>query len=84
MTTQTSNSIAERIIDIIAAQVKLPKEQIVPEADFSTDLGFDSLEQVEFIMAIEEAFNIEVPDEDAEQIKTVQQAISKVERAMRQ
>ena len=83
MTTQTSNAIADRIIDIIAELVKLPKEQIVPDADFSSDLGFDSLVQVEFIMALEEEFNIEVPDEDAEQIKTVQQAIDKVEQSMK-
>ena len=83
MTAQLSNPIADRIIDIIADQVKMPKEQIVPEASFSTDLGFDSLEQVEFIMAIEEAFNIEVPDEDAEKIQTVQQAITNVEQAMK-
>ena len=83
MTTQTAGSIADQIIEIIANQMSLPKEQIVPEAAFDTDLGFDSLEQVEFIMALVEAFNIQVPDEDAEQIKTVQQAISKVEQAMK-
>ena len=82
MTTQTSNEVTERIVDIIADQMKLPKEQIVPGATFETDLGFDSLEQVEFIMAVEEAFNIQVPDDDADQIKTVQQAISKVEHAL--
>lgn len=82
MTTQTTNSTYEKIVDIIADQIHCPKEQIVPEADFSTDLGFDSLEQVEFIMAMEEAFNIEIPDEDAEQIKTVQQAISRIEQAI--
>lgn len=83
MTTHVTSTIADRIVEIIADQVKLPKEQITPEAAFETDLGFDSLEQVEFIMAIEEAFNIEVPDEEAEQIKTVQQAVSKVEQATR-
>lgn len=81
MTTQTTNSIYEKIVEIIADQVHCPKDQIVPEAHFSTDLGFDSLEQVEFIMAVEEAFNIEIPDEDAENIKTVQQAVSKIEQA---
>ena len=83
MTTQTSNSAADQIIDIIAKQTHIPKEKIQPEAGFDTDLGFDSLEQVEFIMALEESFNIEVPDEEAEKIKTVQQAISKVEQLIR-
>ncbi len=82
MTTQTKNSVADQIAEIISNQIQCPKEQIVPNAEFVSDLGFDSLEQVEFIMAAEEAFNIEIPDEDAEQIKTVQQAISKIEQAI--
>ena len=82
MTSQAANTITDQVINIIAVQLGQPKEQITPQADFTTDLGFDSLEQVEFIMAIEEAFGIEVPDEEAEQIKTVQQAIAKVERAL--
>lgn len=52
MTTRTSGPMAERIIDIMAAQIKLPKEQSVPGADFSTDPGFDSPEQMELIMAL--------------------------------
>jgi len=79
MTTQAS----EHIIDIIVTQFKRPREQLVPDAEFSTDLGFDSLEQVEFIIAIEEAFNIQVPDEDADQIQTIQQAIDRIEQALK-
>ena len=82
MTTQTNNSINDRIADIIVNQVNCPRELIVPEAEFVTDLGFDSLDVAEFLINIEEAFHVEVPDEDAEQIKTVQQAISKVEQAI--
>lgn len=84
MPTQTNHSIAEQIVEIIADQIACPKEQVVPEAHFETDLGFDSLEQVEFIMKLEELFDIQIPDEDAEQIKTVQQAITKIEQAVKE
>ena len=83
MTTQITNSIQEQIIEIIMNQMHLPKDVITLEAEFEADLGFDSLEQVDFIMTLEEIFNIEVPDEDAEQIRSVQQAISRVEQCMK-
>lgn len=83
MTAQATNTITDQVVEIIATQVGYPKEQIVPEAEFATDLGFDSLEQVEFIMAVEENFRIEIPDDEAEQIKTVQQAILKIEQALK-
>ena len=83
MTDQATNTITDQVVDIIATQLGYPKEQIVPEADFTTDLGFDSLEQVEFIMAAEEAFKIEIPDDEADQIKTVQQAISRINQALK-
>ena len=82
MTDQATNTITDQVVDIIATQLGYPKEQIVPEAEFSTDLGFDSLDQVEFIMAVEEVFKIQIPDDEAEQIKTVQQAISKIKQAL--
>lgn len=82
MTTQVLEPKAV-ITDILLSQFKLSKEQIVATAEFSTDLGFDSLDQVEFIMAIEEAFEIDVPDEDAEQITTVQQAIDRIELSLK-
>lgn len=83
MTTQATNTIGDQVAEIIATQLGHPKERIVPEAEFETDLGFDSLEQVEFIMAVEDAFSIEIPDDEAEKIKTVQQAISKIEQALK-
>jgi len=83
MTTQTTSSITEQIIDLTVNQVHCTRDQVIPEAEFVADLGFDSLDVAEFIINIEEAFNIEVPDADAEQIITVQQAISQVEQALR-
>jgi len=83
MPTQTANPLTDQVIAIIMNQMDLPKEQILPDSDFETDLGFDSLEQVEFIIAIEETFGIEVPDEDAEKIRTVQQAVARIEQSLR-
>ena len=82
MTTQIDNSITDQIADIIVNQVHCPRELIVPEAEFETDLGFDSLDVAEFIINLEETFNIEVPDDEAEQIRTVHKAILKVEQAI--
>jgi acyl carrier protein len=76
-----NSQVSEQVINIIVEQFQQPKELVVPEADFSNDLAFDSLEKVEFIMAVEEAFCIDVPDEEAERIKTVQQAIDNIEQA---
>jgi acyl carrier protein len=70
----------ETMIDIIAKQLDVDKEKVVPGASFVDDLGADSLDQVELIMAMEDGFDIEIPDEDAEKIKTVQDAINYVEQ----
>jgi acyl carrier protein len=73
-------AVAEKMIDIIVEQLSVDKEKVVPNASFVDDLGADSLDQVELIMAMEEAFDVEIPDEDAEKIKTVQSAIDYVEK----
>lgn len=64
-------SIEQRVKEIIADQLGVEMEKIVPEAKFVDDLGADSLDVVELIMAFEEEFNVEIPDEDAEKIATV-------------
>ncbi|WP_417914515.1 acyl carrier protein [Candidatus Electronema sp. JM] len=73
-------AVADKMIDIIVEQLSVDKEKVIPAASFVDDLGADSLDQVELIMAMEEAFDIEIPDEDAEGIKTVQNAIDYVEK----
>ena len=70
----------EKMIDIIVEQLSVDKEKVIPNASFVDDLGADSLDQVELIMAMEEAFDIEIPDDDAEKLKTVQDAINYVEK----
>ncbi|NLZ54576.1 MAG: acyl carrier protein [Thermoanaerobacteraceae bacterium] len=67
--------ILDRIKQIIADQLSIDEDQVVPEASFIEDLGADSLDIVELIMAFEEEFDMEIPDEDAEKIKTVQDVL---------
>ncbi|MBW2501666.1 MAG: acyl carrier protein [Deltaproteobacteria bacterium] len=74
-------SAEEKVIDIIVEQLSVDKDKVVPGASFVDDLGADSLDLVELIMAMEEAFGIEIPDEVAEKITTVQDAIEHVKKA---
>jgi acyl carrier protein len=69
------NNLEQKIRDIIVEQLGVAPEKVAPEASFVDDLGADSLDQVELIMAIEEAFEIEIPDEDAEKMEKVKDAI---------
>ena len=68
-------SVAERIKAIVAEQVGVDEDQVTTEASFMDDLGADSLDTVELVMALEEEFDIEISDEGAEKIQTVQNAI---------
>ena len=82
MPTQTETTLLQQVTKLISNRVNIPQEQISPDSDFQADLGFDSLELVEFIMAVEEQFHIDVPDETANEIKTVRQAVDEIERAI--
>ena len=72
--------VTQKMIDIIVEQLNVEKDKVVPGASFVDDLGADSLDLVELIMAMEEGFGIEIPDEDAEKISTVQDAINYVDK----
>lgn len=72
-------SVEEKVKDIISEQLGVKKEEIKPESSFVDDLGADSLDTVEVVMALEEEFGIEIPDEDAEKITTVGEAIKYIE-----
>jgi len=74
----------ERVKKIIIEQLDVAEEDVVLTASFVDDLGADSLDQVELIMAMEEEFNVSISDEDAEKIRTVQDAIDYVQKAMGQ
>ncbi|GJL58385.1 MAG TPA: acyl carrier protein [Nitrospirales bacterium] len=68
-------AVEERVKKIIVEQLGVEEDDVVPEAKFVEDLGADSLDTVELVMALEEEFEIEIPDEDAEKIQTVSAAI---------
>ena len=74
-----SMAVEDKIKSIIAEQLGVKPEEVTPAASFVDDLGADSLDTVELIMALEEEFNIEIPDEDAEKMKTVGDAIKYIE-----
>jgi len=71
-------AVENKMIDIIVEQLSVDKEKVVSGASFVDDLGADSLDLVELIMAMEEEFDVEIPDEEAEKITTVQDAIDYV------
>ena len=72
-------SVDEKVKDIISEQLGVKKEEIKLESSFIDDLGADSLDTVEVVMALEEEFGIEIPDEDAEKITTVGEAVKYIE-----
>lgn len=71
-------TVEERVKKIIAEQLGVEEDEVTPEASFVEDLGADSLDTVELVMALEEEFEIEIPDEDAEKILTVGKALDYV------
>ena len=73
-------SVEERVIDIVAEQLGQEKDKITRETSFVNDLGADSLDTVELVMELEEEFDINIPDEAAEKIQTVGQAIEYIEK----
>ncbi|MFT5232118.1 MAG: acyl carrier protein [Candidatus Krumholzibacteriia bacterium] len=72
-------SIQEQVYEIIQRKLSVNAEQITPEASFTEDLGADSLDTVELVMDLEEEFNITIPEEDQEKLRTVQDAIDYLE-----
>lgn len=72
-------TIEEKVYDIIVEQLGVHSDLVIPSASFCDDLGTDSLDVVELVMAVEEEFGIEIQDEDAEKIKTVGEAVKYVE-----
>jgi acyl carrier protein len=72
-------SVEQKVKEIIVQQLGVNEEQVTEEASFIDDLGADSLDVVELVMALEEEFNIEIPDEDAQKITNVKEAIEYIE-----
>jgi acyl carrier protein len=83
MAVAAKGEFAEKVRQLISEQLGVDEADITPSAHFIEDLGADSLDQVELVMALEEAFDLQVGDEDAEKMLTVQSAIDYVERHAR-
>lgn len=73
------STIVERVTKLVCEQLGVKEEEVKPEASFIEDLGADSLDTVELVMALEEEFETEIPDEEAEKITTVKEAIDYIE-----
>ncbi|MEN9202139.1 MAG: acyl carrier protein [Thermostichus sp. DG_1_6_bins_120] len=71
----SADEVYNRVRKIVSEQLGVEDDKVTPEANFQNDLGADSLDTVELVMAFEEEFNLEIPDEDAEGIATVQDAV---------
>jgi acyl carrier protein len=74
-----ASSVEDKVKQIIVEQLGVDESEVTPTASFIDDLGADSLDTVELVMALEEGFGMEIPDEDAEKITTVKDAISYIE-----
>jgi acyl carrier protein len=73
------SAVADKVKDIIVEQLGVDEEEVTPDASFVDDLGADSLDVVELVMAFEEEFGVEIPDDDAEKITRVREAIAYIE-----
>ena len=76
------SEIATKVVSIITDKLGVEESQVVPEASFTNDLGADSLDTVELIMEFENVFGVKIPDEDAEKIQTVGDAVAYIEERM--
>ncbi len=76
---ETTGTTFDKVKKIIVEQLGVDEAEVTPEASITDDLGADSLDQVELVMAFETEFNIDIPDEEAEKIKTVGDAVAKID-----
>ena len=76
------DNILDRGIDIVAEELAVDRDEVTEDSSFIEDLGADSLDVVELVMAFEEEFDVEIPDEDAEDIRTVDDAVSYLEEIL--
>ena len=82
MSTQTTETVTQKVIEIISNQMDIPEEQISLDSQFIADLGFDSLDVMEFLMSVEDEFEITIPDDQSEKISTVRDAIQEIQEAI--
>jgi acyl carrier protein len=80
MAAEVNTELLNKVKKIISEQLGVDEDDVTNSASFVDDLGADSLDQVELVMALEESFELEIPDEDAEKLRTVQDAIDYIEK----
>ena len=80
MSAPTTETLSQRVIELISKKFDIPQEQISLDSQFMADLGFDSLDKIEFAMVIEEEFDITVPDEVGDNILTVRDAVEAIQK----
>ena len=80
MSAITTEALSHKVIELVSGHMDIPKEQISLDSQFAADLGFDSLDQVEFVMLVEEEFDIAVPEEQSETILTVRNAVETIQK----
>tara|TARA_B100000963_G_scaffold346843_1_gene352522 strand:- start:2384 stop:2617 length:234 start_codon:yes stop_codon:yes gene_type:complete len=73
------SDVLNKVVNIVCSQLSVDKADVNPESSFVEDLGADSLDTVELVMAFEEEFNVEIPDDEAEKITTIQSAVEWIE-----
>ena len=73
------SDVLNKVVDIVCGQLSVDKADVNPESSFVEDLGADSLDTVELVMAFEEEFDVEIPDDEAEKIATIQSAVEWIE-----
>jgi acyl carrier protein len=76
------SSVLERVKKIVIEQLGVDDDQVTPNASFTDDLGADSLDTVELVMALEQEFNLEIPDEDAEKITNIEEAVKYIQEKL--
>ncbi len=79
----STEEITTKVVEIVCKQLGVTKEKVAPETSFVNDLGADSLDTVELVMEIEDAFDLTIPDDEAEKIQTVGDAIRYIEKAVK-
>lgn len=82
MSMQTIETLSQKLLELAGNQVHIPKEQISLDSNFVADLGFDSLDKMEFLMVVEDEFDISVPDEESDKIMTVRDAVEAIQKLL--
>ena len=80
MSTNTVETLSQKVVELVSSQIGTPKEHILLDSQLVADLGFDSLDLVEFVMVVEDQFDIAVPDDESEKIITVRDAVQAIQK----